>query len=54
MDMNQEELVNTVGGATSYTSATFINALARGMNVLYGLGRALGTALRMTFSKRKC
>ncbi len=52
--MTNEELISTVGGATSYTSASFINALARGVNVLYGLGRALGSAIRMSFSKRKC
>ena len=43
--MRKEELVNVVGGAT--INASWINALARGIDTLYNLGRSLGTALRM-------
>lgn len=51
--MTKEELVEVRGGS-SYTSASFLNALARGIDACYTIGRACGTAIRMLFSKKKC
>ncbi len=51
--MSQEELINTTGGGFKI-SASMINAVCRGISVLYDLGRALGTAIRMSISGRKC
>lgn len=52
--MSSEELYNVIGGAVSYTSATFLNAIARGINSLYNIGRASGTALRMLITGKRC
>lgn len=52
--MTKEELITTTGGATSGISATFLNALSRGIEACYNLGRACGTALRMLISGKKC
>lgn len=52
--MRDHELINVVGGATNYTSATFISAISRGINTIYNLGRAFGTAIRMIVSGKRC
>lgn len=52
--MNNNELINTIGGAVSYTSASFLNALARGINALYNLGKSLGSAMKTVISGKKC
>ena len=52
--MTKEELNNVIGGAVSYTSASFLNALSRGIEALYSIGRACGTALRMLIIGKKC
>ena len=49
--MREEELNNIYGGAFS---AALFNALSRGINTLYELGRSLGTSLKMVISKKKC
>lgn len=50
--MTNQELINVVGGAT--INASWLNALARGIEVVYNLGRSLGTAIRMIVKKTKC
>lgn len=53
--MSNKELINVRGGATStYTSAAFLNALARGISVLYDLGVSLGSTLKLVISGKKC
>lgn len=52
--MTNEELIKVNGGASSYTSATFLNAIARGIDACYTIGRACGTAIRMLFSQKRC
>lgn len=52
--MTNEELNQVIGGAVSYTSAAFLNAISRGIGVCYDIGKACGTALRMLISKQKC
>lgn len=51
--MKDKELIGTVGGIAKL-NATMINALSRGVTVLYDLGRSIGTAFRMAFSGKRC
>lgn len=53
MELNNEQLVNIYGGAAG-VSAAMLNAVARGITVVYSLGRALGSAVRYVFGKRYC
>ena len=53
MELNNYELVNIYGGSGAI-SATMINAIARGITVVYSLGRALGSAIRYAFGKKYC
>ena len=52
MKIKSEELTNIRGG--SIISATVLNALARTGQLLYELGRNLGTAVRMIGKKKAC
>jgi len=52
--MNNNELINTIGGAVSYTSASFLNAVARGINAFYNLGKSIGTAIKTVISGKIC
>jgi len=52
MELTNYELININGGST--ISAAMINAIARGINVVYSLGRALGSAIRYVFGKKYC
>lgn len=52
--MTNEELNQVVGGAVSFTSAAFLNAISRGIEACYAIGRACGTALRMLIKKQRC
>lgn len=49
--MKEEELVQITGG---HISATFISAVARGVNTIYDLGRAFGSAVRRVVNKKTC
>ena len=49
--LNKEEMLNISGGGIS---ASFINALARGINTLLDLGRSLGTSIRRSISGKVC
>lgn len=50
--MTEQELYNVVGGAS--ISASLINALSRGIDTIYNLGRAFGTALNMLIKGKRC
>ncbi|MDD4547899.1 MAG: hypothetical protein PHI05_04080 [Bacilli bacterium] len=50
--LNKEELLKIEGGIS--ISGTFINSIARGINVLLELGRSLGTSIRRSISKTLC
>ena len=50
--LKEEELLNIKGGVS--VSATVINAFARAGQLLYDLGRSLGTAIRMIGKKKAC
>lgn len=54
MLLNVNELKEIKGGAVSVLNATFFNALARSLSTISDIGRSLGTAIRMLFSKRVC
>lgn len=43
MNLTKTELCNIVGGAVT---ASFLNAIARGINVILDLGRSVGSAIR--------
>lgn len=43
MELTQQELYKVVGGTVT---ASFLNAIARGIGVLLDLGRSVGTAIR--------
>ena len=49
--LNEKEMLNISGGAIS---ASFINAIARGINTLLDLGRSLGTSIRRSISGKVC
>ncbi len=53
MELSNYELYNIYGGSVS-VSAAMINAIARGVSVVYTLGRALGSAIRYAFGKKYC
>jgi hypothetical protein len=50
--MTNQELASTIGGSS--INASWLNALARGIEVVYNLGRSLGTGVRMLVKKTKC
>lgn len=52
--MSNKELHETKGGATSFTSASWLSAISKGINTLYNLGRSIGTSIRMIVSGKKC
>lgn len=49
--MSNKELANIHGGGIN---ASLLNAIARCVTVFYDIGRALGTGIRMAFSKKSC
>ncbi len=49
--MSKEELSTITGGNVS---ASYLNALARGIESLYNLGKAFGTAMRMILKGKRC
>ena len=50
--MKKEELIKVRGGFNF--SATALNAVVRGINALYNLGVAVGTAIRRAGRKKIC
>ena len=50
--MTKEELININGGAS--VNASWLNALSRGVETLYNLGRSLGTILRYITKGIRC
>ena len=49
--MTEKELYEVSGGAIS---ASLLNSFARGIDTLYNLGRAFGTALNMLIKGKRC
>ena len=51
-NMKKEELIKVKGG--SVFSAQSLNSIIRGVNALYNLGVALGSAIRRAIKKKVC
>lgn len=54
MELDNKQLIMIYGGTVGGISATMLNAIARGVTVMYSLGRAFGSAIRYVFGKRYC
>ncbi|MDD3187742.1 MAG: hypothetical protein PHD02_04680 [Bacilli bacterium] len=52
MELKKEELMNIVGGFS--ITASFISAVAKGINSILELGRSLGTAIRRIAGNSIC
>lgn len=50
--MTEQELYNISGGAS--ISASMLNAVSRGIETLYNLGQAFGTAINMLIKGKRC
>ena len=50
MKLSNEELISIYGGA----SATFINAIVKGISLLIDLGKSLGSVIRRISSGETC
>lgn len=50
--MTDEELYQVTGGTS--ISASMLNAISRGVETIYNLGRAFGTAINMIIKGRRC
>lgn len=50
-ELNKNELMKVTGGSIS---ASFLNAIARGIDTVLEIGRSLGSALRRFLSGKKC
>ncbi len=53
MKLSKLELLEIKGGEITVT-ATLINALARGISVLFDLGKAVGSSIRRAITKTTC
>lgn len=51
--LKTEEMFEISGGA-SWISASFLNALARTMEIIMDVGRSVGTAIRRTINGSIC
>ena len=51
MILNTKELQNVSGGAIS---PTLINSIAKGLSLLFELGRAVGSGIRRATSGKTC
>ena len=52
--MKNEELISIVGGGTSWLTATFLNAIARGLDTILEIGRSIGTTIARTINHTTC
>ena len=53
MELNNSQLITIYGGSVG-VSASMLNAIARGIAVVYSLGRAFGSGIRYVFGKSYC
>ena len=52
--MKNNELKSIVGGATNYTTGTWLNSLVRVLSIFLELGRNIGSALNYSKNNRIC
>ena len=50
--MSNQELYETVGGAISYTSSGFINAISRLLSTVLSIGQVVGTVIRKSIKSK--
>ena len=53
MKLENKELYSIKGGALNITG-TLVTSIVKGLSLIIELGRGLGTAIRMAYSKRSC
>ncbi len=53
MNLTNQELIAISGGAFNF-SASMFNAISRGIETIFNIGRSIGSSIRMIFSKRIC
>lgn len=53
MKLSTNEMFEINGGATNI-SGTLLNAIAKIMTTILDIGRAIGTAINMSISGKKC
>lgn len=51
--MTDKELLEVTGGGLSI-SASMLNAISRGVDTIYNLGKAFGTAINMLIKGKRC
>ena len=51
--VNNDELMNIKGGSVSYT-ATFISALVRAIDIIFEIGKSLGSSIRRSSDNTSC
>ena len=52
--MTNYELESVIGGATNYTSASWLNSLVRILSVFLEIGRNIGSALNYAKNNKTC
>ena len=52
-ELNNKELMGIIGGA-NWLTAAFLNAAARTIDTVLGVGRSLGTAIRRLVNGKVC
>lgn len=52
--MKNNELKTIVGGATNYTSGSFLNSIVRVLTIFLEIGRNIGSALNYNKNKKTC
>ena len=52
--LKSDELVQIIGGTTNIFTATFLNAVARCINSIFDVGRAIGSSIARLKSGNLC
>jgi len=50
--LNNDELMMVVGGIN--ITGTILNAISRGVEIIFEIGKSIGTALRRSISDKMC
>lgn len=54
MKLNNFELNEVVGGATSLLTSSFINAVTNSVSTLFEVGQSIGSSIRRVYTKTIC
>ncbi len=52
MKLNNIEMLNIIGGVN--LSGTLLNSIAKLLSTIFDVGRAIGSAISMSKSRRRC